>query len=152
MCVSYLQDCHLPAEPEHGEELAECSDAGPGEDANTALFSIDVIQIPIARPEEARIVNRPRIFADPDTGAVAGLWKGGKHGPGTQKTSETNQCHDITVFTEIGLAAGACSGNGILLDISDPVNPVRLDQVIDPVSHTGTRDVQQRRHQSDLHG
>ena len=115
-----------------GEELAECSDADPGEDANTALFSIDVIQIPIARPEEARIVNRPRIFADPDTGAVAGLWKGGKHGPGTQKTSETNQCHDITVFTEIGLAAGACSGNGILLDISDPVNPVRLDQVIDP--------------------
>ena len=114
------------------EELAECSDASPGEDASTALFSIDVIQIPIARPEEARIVNRPRIFADPDTGAVAGLWKGGKHGPGTQKTSETNQCHDITVFTEIGLAAGACSGNGILLDISDPVNPVRLDQVIDP--------------------
>ena len=30
----------------------------------------------------------------------------------------TNQCHDITVFPEIGLAAGACSGNGILLDIS----------------------------------
>ena len=59
-----------------GEELAECSDADPGEDANTALFSIDVIQIPIARPEEARIVNRPRIFADPDTGAVAGLWEG----------------------------------------------------------------------------
>ena len=36
------------------------------------------------------------------------------------------------MFTEIGLAAGACSGNGILLDISDPVNPIRLDQVIDP--------------------
>ena len=32
----------------------------------------------------------------------------------------TNQCHDITVFPEIGLAAGACSGNGILMDISDP--------------------------------
>ena len=30
----------------------------------------------------------------------------------------TNQCHDITVFPEVGLAAGACSGNGILLDIS----------------------------------
>jgi len=114
------------------DELAECSDAGPGEGAGTALFSIDVIQIPLAKPEEARIVNRPRIFADPETGAMAGLWTGGKHGPGTQKTSETNQCHDITVFAEIGLAAGACSGNGILLDISDPVNPIRLDQVIDP--------------------
>ncbi len=115
-----------------GEELAGCSDAGPGADENTALFSIDVIQIPLAKPEEARIVNRPRIFADPNSGVIAGLWKGGDHGPGTQKTSETNQCHDITVFPEMGLAAGACSGNGILLDISDPVNPVRLDQVVDP--------------------
>ncbi len=116
----------------NGEELAGCSDGRPGEDENTALFSIDVIQIPLAKPEEARIVSRPRIFADPTTGEIAGLWRGGNHGPGTQKTSETNQCHDITVFPEMGLAVGACSGNGILLDISDPVNPVRLDQVIDP--------------------
>ena len=115
-----------------GEELAGCSDAGPGEDESTALFSIDVIQIPLAKPGDARIVSRPRIFADPHSGAIAGLWKGGDHGPGTQKTYETNQCHDITVFPEMGLAAGACSGNGILLDISDPVNPVRLDQVLDP--------------------
>jgi uncharacterized protein (DUF305 family) len=115
-----------------GEELKECSDANPAADPNTALFSIDVIQVPLARPEEARVVSRPRIFADPESGAIAGLWRGGDHGPGTQKTSETNQCHDITVFPEIGLAAGACSGNGILLDISDPANPVRLDQVVDP--------------------
>ena len=115
-----------------GDELADCSDATPGEDSNTALFSIDVIRIPLAKPEEARLVSRPRIFADPESGAIAGLWKGGDHGPGTQKTTETNQCHDITAYPEIGLAAGACSGNGILLDISDPVNPVRLDQVIDP--------------------
>ncbi len=113
------------------EELEECSDANPGADPNTALFSIDVIQVPLARPEDARIVSRPRIFADPKTGAVAGLWRGGDHGPGTQKTSETNQCHDITVYPELGLAAGACSGNGILLDISDPAKPVRLDQVTD---------------------
>jgi hypothetical protein len=114
-----------------GEELAGCSGLAPEEDPQTALFSIDVIQVAIAHPEKARIVNRPRIFADPSTGAIAGLWKGGDHGPETQKTSETNQCHDITVFPEIGLAAGACSGNGILLDIRDPVHPVRLDQVVD---------------------
>ena len=114
------------------EELPECSDASPAADSNTALFSIDVIQVPLARPEEARVVSRPRIFADPKTGAIAGLWRGGDHGPGTQKTSETNQCHDITVYPELGLAAGACSGNGILLDISDPANPVRLDQAVDP--------------------
>jgi uncharacterized protein (DUF305 family) len=112
------------------EELAECSDATM--DPETALFSIDVIQVPLAHPENARVVSRPRIFADPKSGAVAGLWKGGDHGPGTQTTYETNMCHDITVYPEIGLAAGACSGNGILLDVSDPSKPVRLDQVTDP--------------------
>jgi hypothetical protein len=113
------------------EELTECSGKDPKDDDNTALFSIDVIQVPLAAPQKAHIVNRPRIFADPATGAIAGLWAGGNHGEGTQTTSVTNQCHDITVFPEIGLAAGACSGNGILMDISDPVHPVRLDQVMD---------------------
>jgi hypothetical protein len=113
------------------EELAGCSGLDPTKDPNTALFSIDVIQVPLASPENARIVNRPRIFADPTTGAISGLWPGGSHGPGTQTSRVTNQCHDITVFPEIGLAAGACSGNGILLDISDPVHPVRLDHVVD---------------------
>ena len=126
-----------------GEELAGCSgpdpdsdpdadpESDPADDPDTALFSIDVIQVPLDAPEDARIVNRPRIFADPETGDVSGLWQGGDHGRGTQSSRETRQCHDITVYPEIGLAAGACSGNGILLDISDPVEPVRLDQVVD---------------------
>jgi hypothetical protein len=113
------------------EELAGCSGLKPEEDKNTALFSIDVIQVPLAAPQDAKIVNRPRIFADLASGNISGLWQGGDHGPGTQKTSVTNQCHDITVFPEVGLAAGACSGNGILLDIKDPKNPVRLDHVSD---------------------
>ena len=113
------------------DELEGCSDDSPFENPDTALFSIDVIQIPLARPQDARIVSRPRIFSDPASGVIAGLWDGGDHGDGTQTTRETRQCHDITTFPEIGLAAGACSGNGILLDISDPVNPIRLDQVVD---------------------
>jgi hypothetical protein len=114
-----------------GEELTGCSGLDPKEDPNTALFSIDIIQVPLAAPQNAKIVNRPRIFADASTGAINGLWPGGNHGEGSQKTSVTNQCHDITVFPEVGLAAGACAGNGILLDIRDPKNPVRLDQVAD---------------------
>jgi hypothetical protein len=114
-----------------GEELAGCSGLEPDKDPNTALFSIDVIKVPLAAPEKAAIVNRPRIFADPATGAIAGLEKGGDRGPGAQASRVTNQCHDITVFPEVGLAAGACSGNGILMDISDPVHPVRIDQVSD---------------------
>ncbi len=121
-----------------GDELDGCVDVDfdEGQDPNdfptTALFSIDVIQVPLAAPETARIVNRPRIFADPETGSLAGLWQGGDHGEGTQNSRMTTQCHDITVFSELGLAAGACAGNGMLLDISDPVNPERLDEVVDP--------------------
>jgi len=114
------------------EELAECSGKDAKEDPNTSLFSIDVIQVPLAAPQNAKIVSRPRIFMDTNTGNIAGLWQGGNHGEGTQTSRMTNQCHDITVFPEVGLAAGACSGNGILLDISDPKNPKRLDQVTDP--------------------
>jgi hypothetical protein len=113
------------------DELTDCSGKG-AEDPNTSLFSIDVIKVPLATPGKAAIVNRPRIFADPKTGALGGLWQGGNHGPNTQSSRMTNQCHDITVYPEKGLAAGACSGNGILMDISDPVHPVRLDAVTDP--------------------
>ncbi len=45
--------------------------------------------------------------------------------------SEGSQCHDITVYPSLGLAGGACEGHGILLDISNPVAPVRLDAVAD---------------------
>jgi hypothetical protein len=114
-----------------GDELEGCSAGDPKDNPQTALFSIDVIEVPLAHPENAKIVNRPRIFADETTGAIAGLWPGGDHGEGTQRTSTTNQCHDITVYPEIGLAAGACSGNGILMDIKDPKNPKRLDAVAD---------------------
>lgn len=115
-----------------GEELDGCSDESPAENPDTALFRIDVIEVPLANPEDAAVVSRPFVFQDPETGAVAGLWPGGDHGPGTQRTAESSRCHDITAFPERGIAAGACSGNGILLDISDPVNPVRLHDVTDP--------------------
>ena len=113
------------------EELAGCSGKDPKEDPNTSLYSIDVIQVPLAAPATARVVSRPRLFADPATGALAGLSQGSKGGPGTQTTSATTRCHDITAFPALGLAAGACAGNGILIDISNPANPVRIDQVAD---------------------
>lgn len=98
----------------------------------SALFSIDVIEIPLANPAAARIIDKPRVFGDPATGSISGLWSGGDHGDGTQETNRTDQCHDITVFPSRKLAAGACSGNGILLDISNPARPKRIDQVVDP--------------------
>jgi hypothetical protein len=57
-------------------------------------------------------------------GAAAGAPAGGA-------ISERSQCHDITVYPALGLAGGACEGHGLLLDISDPTNPTRLDAVAD---------------------
>jgi hypothetical protein len=51
--------------------------------------------------------------------------------PGVSAISPFRQCHDITVYPSLGLAGGACEGHGFLLDIKDPVNPVRLDAVSD---------------------
>jgi len=113
------------------KELAGCVGEIPG-DTRTALFSVDVIEIPLADPSKARIVKSPRVFADTATGEIAGLWRGGDHGDNTQRTAPTDHCHDITVFPALKIAAGACSGNGILFDISDPLNPKRIDAVTDP--------------------
>lgn len=114
------------------DELAGCRDGEPGESPETALYSIDVIKVPLDAPERAAVVNRPRIFADRETGEIAGLWKGGRFGVAGQSSGATNHCHDITVYPEIARAAGACSGNGILLDISDPENPSRVSELFDP--------------------
>lgn len=116
----------------HSAELEGCSDLPPAEDPETSLFQIEVIQVPLDAPETARIVSEPRVFADQETGDPDGLWPGGDHGEDTQQTRSTNRCHDITIYPELGLAAGACSGNGILLDISDPASPERIDEVEDP--------------------
>jgi len=114
------------------EELAGCSGEQPDKDPNTALFRIDVIKVPVAAPQDAKVVSSPRVFIDPRTGALNGLNNGGSHGKDEEKPADTNQCHDITVYSAIGLAAGACSGNGIILDVKDPVHPKRLDAVNDP--------------------
>ena len=117
------------------EELAGCSDGTPDKNPDTARFRIDIIKVPLAAPQNSKIVSSPRIFSDPGTGKINALNDGGSHAninkDGVQRVEETDQCHDITVYSELGLAAGACSGNGILLDIKDPANPKRIDAVND---------------------
>jgi hypothetical protein len=74
----------------------------------------------------------PTGAAGAPTGAAApsGAPAGGRGGGG-RGNSGPNQCHDITVYPEIGLAGGACGGYGLLLDIKDVVNPKRIDQAAD---------------------
>jgi len=114
-----------------------------------------VIKVPLRAAERAAIVSSPRIFQglpvpprnderaasderDRQAAAAAaaaegrGRQGGGGRGRGNQgPPTGPNQCHDITVYPEIGLAAGACAGLGLLLDIHDPSHPVRLDAAAD---------------------
>ncbi|MEK7723149.1 MAG: hypothetical protein AAB336_02265 [Acidobacteriota bacterium] len=115
-----------------GEELAGCSDGTPEKNPETARFRIDVIKVPLASPQDAKIIASPRIFSD--AGKINALNDGGSHDnvkDGVVRVEDTDQCHDITVYSELGLAAGACAGNGIVLDIKDPANPKRIDAVND---------------------
>jgi hypothetical protein len=179
-------------------ELPGCVRERPEQNPQSALFRIEVIKVPLARPEQAAIVGSPRIFtglaAPPRHGeapediaarekAVAETRaKGGftakvrgteqivppyvitplldsivkaRGGTGAPTAADSaalrpaiqgiidkmvgpppprtgpNQCHDITVYPAIGLAGGACEGYGLLLDIRDPVNPVRIAEVAD---------------------
>ena len=122
-------------------ELAGCENAAltqsPVTTGNPTQWRIDVIKVPLDAPETASIVSQPRIFTDAETGAFNGLQNtlpGSQHPSGTNYSPlpNTNTCHDITSFPARQLVAGACQGNGVLLDTSDPVNPVRLDAVSDP--------------------
>ncbi|HMS18995.1 hypothetical protein [uncultured Sphingorhabdus sp.] len=110
------------------EELAGCTDGDPSKTPDTARFRIDIIKVPVSAPQDAKIIASPRIFGDGEK--INALNDGGSHA-NKGRPEETDQCHDITVYSELGLAAGACSGNGILLDIKDPANPKRLDAVND---------------------
>ena len=79
----------------------------------------------------AAAAGRGRQGGGPGGAAAAAAAGRGRANTPPQAPTGPNQCHDITVYPEIGLAAGACAGLGLLLDIRDPAHPVRLDAVAD---------------------
>lgn len=74
---------------------------------------IQIVEIPTKSPKSAKIVAKPNIF------------------PERQHSDLASGCHDITAYPEKKLAAAACFGDGVLLDISDPVKPKVLQQITD---------------------
>ena len=119
-------------------ELAGCKPlpagttvATPHFDQELSQFRIEVIKVPLSAPQNAAVVNTPRLFANEATGQINSLQNANPtplHPSGIpwQPTPTTDSCHDITTYPELDIAAGACEGNGLLLDISDPANPKRI--------------------------
>ena len=130
-------------------ELSGCSALNPEEDPNSELFRIEVIQVPVAHPEDAHVVSKPPILAGLDSvlhhgetaadSAAAAARRAQRATEGRPQRPAgprppargPQQCHDITVYPAIGLAGGACGGYGVLLDIRDPAHPKRIGAASD---------------------
>ncbi|RZE84533.1 hypothetical protein C0Q99_01790 [Streptomyces albidoflavus] len=87
---------------------------------------ISVIKVPRKAPHQAAVIDFPVLF--PGDGPDGGGNPGAPTNPGVSKTTG---CHDITALAHKDLAAGACMGDGILLDIKNPEKPKVIDRVQD---------------------
>ncbi len=120
-------------------ELAGCKAGSDPADETNSLFRLDVIKIPVARPQDAAVVTGARIF----TGLAPAPARGGGKRPARalagadsammaqMAANGPRNCHDVSAYPAMGLLAGACASHGILVDISNPEKPIRLDAAAD---------------------
>jgi hypothetical protein len=126
-------------------ELAGCKAGTDPSDESNSLFRLDVIKVPLAHPEQSEVVTGARIFAGLDaaprraSAAAAGRGAGrggrgdsaGAAPPPPPMPTGPRNCHDVSVYPEMHLLAGACASYGLLVDISNPEKPIRLDAKAD---------------------
>jgi len=120
-------------------ELAGCNNGADPADEKNSLFRLDVIKVPLAHPEQAEVVTGARIF----TNMVPAPTRGGNQRRGRRGAAAgadtsapppptgPRNCHDVTAYPAMHLLAGACASYGLLVDISNPEKPVRLDAAAD---------------------
>ncbi len=120
-------------------ELAGCRNGADPADTTNSLYRLDVIRVPLARPEDAAVVTGARLFTGLGPAAARGGGVRPPRGiPGVDSTlmaemaaAGPRNCHDVTAYPALGLLAGACASHGLLVDISDPERPRRLDAAAD---------------------
>lgn len=84
---------------------------------------ISIIKVPLRNPAMASVVAKPVLFPDGGNGGVQLPYPDGK--------SATSGCHDLTVYPEKNLMAGACMGDGVLFDITNREAPRTINRVQD---------------------
>ena len=120
-------------------ELAGCRNGADPADPTNSLYQLDVIKVPLARPQDAAVVTGARIFTGLSPAPARG---GGTRAPRALSGADSammaqmaaagpRNCHDVTAYPAIGLLAGACASHGLLVDIRNPERPVRLDAAAD---------------------
>lgn len=112
------------------EELAGCNNGTDPADENNSLFRLDVIKVPLNKPEEAAVVTGARIFTGLGAAPTRVRVRGNAATAGPAAVGPRN-CHDVTAYPAMNLLAGSCGSYGLLVDISNPEKPIRLDAVAD---------------------
>ena len=118
-------------------ELAGCKNGTDAADTTNSLFRLDVIKVDLKHPEKAEVLTGARIFTglDPAPRAASRPARPARR-PGADSTQPApppppptgpRNCHDVTAYPAAKLLAGACASYGLLVDISNPEKPVRLD-------------------------
>jgi hypothetical protein len=119
-------------------ELPGCRNGTDAADETNSMFRLDVIKVELKHPEKAEVVTGARIFTglDPAPRAASRPQRGGRAGAAGDTSRPApptgpRNCHDVTAYPAMKLLAGACSSYGLLVDISNPEKPVRLDAKAD---------------------
>lgn len=139
-------------------ELAGCKNGTDPADPTNSLFQLDIIRVPVNHPEQSKVIPGARIFTGLDGGgeckqfcapadarrAAAGRGRGGAPGaaPGAAPVGMPTQtgprnCHDVTAYPALHLLAAACSTHSILVDITNPEKPFRIDALTDTNNFQG---------------
>jgi hypothetical protein len=120
-------------------ELAGCKNGDDPADETNSMYRLDVIKVPLAHPEQAEVVTGARIF----TGMTAAPHAAGRPQRAGRPAAAgaapvappvptgPRNCHDVSAYPAYNLLAGACGSYGLLVDVSNPEKPVRLDAAAD---------------------
>lgn len=113
-------------------ELAGCKTTDDPADTLNSIFRLDVIKVPLNAPAKAAVVTGARIFTGmmPAPQSAVRASRGGEGAAPPVPVGPKN-CHDVTAYPAMHLLAGACGSYGLLVDISNPEKPIRLDAVSD---------------------